>query len=42
MTDKKGSFKKMVASFGSNWNKVQKTATKKQKILDQLKKQGDM
>jgi|TARA_B100000945_G_C20399135_1_gene606403 hypothetical protein len=37
MTDKKASFGKMVASFGSNWAKIKKTAEKKQKILDQYK-----
>jgi len=37
MTDKKASFANMVASFGSNWNKIKKTAEKKQKILDQYK-----
>ena len=42
MTDKRESFGRMVASFGSNWKKIEKTATKKQKILDQLKKQGDL
>ena len=42
MTDKRESFGNMVAAFGSNWNKVEKTANKKQQILDQLKKQGDM
>ena len=35
-------FADMVRSFNSNWSKVKKTADKKQKILDQLKKQGDM
>jgi len=42
MTDKRESFGNMVASFASNWKKIEKTATKKQKILDQLKKQGDL
>lgn len=37
MTDKKASFGKMVAEFGSNWNKIKTTAQKKQKILDQYK-----
>ena len=32
----------MVASFGSNWNKIKKTANKKNQILDQLKRQGDL
>ena len=35
-------FGEMVQSFNSNWSKIKKTADKKQKILDQLKKQGDM
>ena len=35
-------FGEMVRSFNSNWGKINKTADKKQKILDQLKKQGDM
>ncbi len=42
MTDKRESFGNMVAAFGSNWNTIKKKANKKQKILDQLKKQGDM
>ena len=42
MTDKRESFGSMVGAFGSNWNKFKKTASKKQKILDQLKKQGDL
>jgi|TARA_X000001382_G_scaffold122407_1_gene105350 hypothetical protein len=34
---KKKEFAEMVASFGSNWNKIKTTAEKKQKILDQYK-----
>ena len=35
-------FSEMISNFHSNWGKIEKTADKKQKILDQLKKQGDM
>tara|TARA_R100000353_G_scaffold129128_1_gene91749 strand:+ start:920 stop:1048 length:129 start_codon:yes stop_codon:yes gene_type:complete len=30
-------FGNMVKNFGSNWKKIKDTASKKQKILDQLK-----